>query len=204
MAKIVDLVGKKFNLLTVLKYSHGNEKHQSYWDCVCDCGNNTKVRGSNLKGNSTKSCGCLQKEKITKHGNCNTPSYYAWVGMLQRCTNKKSRAYGNYGGRGITVCDKWINFKGFYEDMGEKPEGLSLDRKNNNGNYCKDNCKWSTPKEQANNRRSNINITYKGKTQNITKWEKECGFKRGILHQRIMVYKWDIEKSFNYKKYGGS
>jgi hypothetical protein len=125
-----------------------------------------------------------------------TPTYKTWAGMIQRCTNKNRKNYKYYGGRGINVCDKWLTFEGFYDDMNDRPEGMTIDRIDNNGNYCKENCKWSTNTDQHNNTRSNINITYNGKTQTITQWSNELGININTLRYRLFYSKWSMEKSF--------
>lgn len=129
------------------------------WVCSCSCGNETFVRHDGFK--STKSCGCLRKElaraRQTTHGATKTTAYAAWHSMKQRCCNPKHKAYHNYGGRGITVCDRWLNSSAaFLEDMGPGAPGLELDRIDNNQGYSPDNCRWVTRKINANNRRANV------------------------------------------------
>ena len=133
------------------------------------------------------------------HGLSRSLIYNTWLSMIRRCTDPKNVNYKNYGGRGITVCTKWLNFEDFHEDMGDRIKGMYLDRKNNDVGYCKDNCKWSTKKEQNNNKRTNVNITYKGKTQNLTQWAEELGINRNTLKSRINRSCWSIQKSFNFK-----
>ncbi len=155
--KRIDLVGQKFGRLVVGSFSHkGNDRH-SYWLTKCDCGNIITVHGSALKTGNTKSCGCLKKEIVStcnlRHGMSETQTYRSWQSMKKRCLSVNCKDYKHYGGRGISICDRWLNsFENFLEDMGEKPEGLTLERKNNNGNYELSNFKWATRKEQANNR----------------------------------------------------
>ena len=192
-----NLVGKKFNRLTVVCFSH--MKSNSYWKVKCDCGNELTVADNDLKRGRTKSCGCLLLEKVSKHNMCGTPTYNSWANMIQRTTNVNHINYKEYMGRGIDVCNKWLTFEGFYEDMGTKPPNTSIDRVDNDKGYYKENCKWSTMLEQSNNKRSNVNITYKGKTQTLTQCSKELGINRGTLNSRF-IHKWPLEKCFEKVK----
>jgi hypothetical protein len=127
-----------------------------------------------------------------------TPSWEVWQGMNSRCYHPGATGYARYGGRGIKVCDRWRNsFSNFYEDMGDKPKGSMLERIDNDGDYCPENCKWASFKEQMRNRSNNVEITYAGKTQCISAWEEELGFKHGTLWNRIYTYKWSIEKAIS-------
>ena len=130
--------------------------------CICECNNQSIVSLPNLQSGKSKSCGCLQKEiaknlaikKFTKHNNYKNKLYQTWSDMKQRCLNKNNKHYKDYGGRGIKVCNRWLNsFENFLQDMGQKPNGYSLDRINNNGNYEPSNCRWGTPIQQIHNRR---------------------------------------------------
>ncbi|KKM85696.1 hypothetical protein LCGC14_1286380 [marine sediment metagenome] len=200
MAKLINLIGKKFGKLIVIKKTDKNKWGNYYWLCKCDCGKEKIIRGNNLKSGVTKSCGCLNIEKIierfTTHGQAKTKTYKSWADMIQRCTNPKHKRYKDYGSRGITVCKRWQNsFVDFLEDMGESPEGCSIDRINNNKGYKKSNCKWSTRKEQMRNKRSNHLETYNGKIQCIAEWSEEVGISYDTLWKRIFRYGWSIEKA---------
>ena len=155
-----DITGNRYGRLTVISFSRSKNKKRR-WNCICDCGNKTEVVGSNL-GRATFSCGCLQQENTrlgnnATHGMKNSLEYSVWVSMKQRCLNQNHMAYHNYGGRGITVCERWMKFENFIEDMGVRPsKGLELDRINNEEGYCKDNCRWATRAENAKNRRKRV------------------------------------------------
>lgn len=165
MVKLEIKSGDRYNKLTIIKeverYKPPVGKVKRQFECECDCGNKTIVRLTNLRTSTTKSCGCwkLNTTKIigkenTKHGLTRTRTYNSWQSMKYRCLNPNSRGYEHYGGRGITICDRWLNsFQNFLEDMGERPLGTSIDRIDVNGNYEPSNCKWSTHKQQNNNRR---------------------------------------------------
>jgi len=136
-----------------------------------------------------------------KHGLYGTPLYKKWEAMKRRCLNKNEKCYPRYGGRGIKVCDEWLDFFAFYKDMGKSfIKGMSLERIDNNGNYCKENCKWIPLAEQAKNKRSVILYEFRGKKMCIADWAKEIGLKRGTLRARIKRYGWSIEHSLTIKK----
>lgn len=122
-----------------------------------------------------------------KHGMRKTKIYGVWTAMISRCRNKNNKAYKNYGGRGISVCDEWLLFENFYRDMGESPENKTLDRIDNNKNYSKENCKWSTISEQAKNKRSARIITANGKSQNMCEWAREIGIDERTIWHRLKI-----------------
>ena len=151
---IKNLTGLKFGRLTVLNKRIESKKN-ILWLCKCDCGTEKFIRLSHLPNGHSKSCGCWHLEIVKKirHGMSNTRTFISWASMLSRCKNKNIPRYKDYGGRGIKVCKRWLKFENFYKDMKERPEGLSIDRKDNNKGYYKSNCRWATAKEQQNNKR---------------------------------------------------
>ena len=156
--KALDLNGKGFNRLTVINRDENNRFGQSMWLCECHCGVKKTIKGSYLVSGHTRSCGCHQRDVIGSisraHGMYGSPEHVSWNRMHQRCTNKKNNRFDNYGGRGITVCNRWQKSENFYADMGDKPTPKhSIDRIDNDGNYEPANCQWATPLEQAHNQR---------------------------------------------------
>ena len=185
-----NLIKQRFGRLVVIGFLTRN--NLIYWECRCDCGNGTEVSTGNLKSGGTQSCGCLIKEILKKqqkpiHGMSKSRPYRIWTHMKERCENKKRKDYKNYGGRGIKVCDRWKgSFEFFWEDMKEGySDNLTIDRKNNNGNYEKFNCRWISQKEQGNNTRVNKLITYKGKTQTQSQWSDKLNIHRCLLAYRL-------------------
>jgi hypothetical protein len=196
MRKLIDLTGQIFGRLKVTSRAE-NRNARPTWHCDCECGNSCIARGGDLRSGRHRSCGCLQMDAATRHGHSSytgppSPTYKTWIGMIQRCTNQAAPHYDTYGGRGITVCEKWRNFIQFLKDMGERPEGLTLDRKNTNGNYEPDNCQWSTRKEQGRNRRSNRMIEYKGETHCISEWADILGISHELIRSRLKIG-WSFE-----------
>jgi hypothetical protein len=165
--KLIDLSGVRFERLVVLTRCNESYGKKVKWFCVCDCGNHAVVDGFKLRSGETKSCGCLQRDQQskriaqanTRHGQNKkgqqTRTHKSWTAMIQRCTNPKNTSYVNYGGRGVKVCERWRVFENFFADMGERPEGKTLDRINVNGNYEPENCRWATLSEQQRNKRCN-------------------------------------------------
>lgn len=196
MSHFIDITGNKYNRLTVLERVEGTTP--ATWRCICDCGNITFVRGQNLKSGAVKSCGCLLHEKHNTHHLSQTKIYHIWHAMINRCYYKKGKAYKNYGGRGIKVCEDWKkSFDSFYAwsiDNGYQ-EGLSIERINNNDDYKPTNCKWIKRSEQAQNRRRNYSVTINGVTKNLTEWCIEYGVDYGLVHNRCHKLHWDFEKA---------
>lgn len=203
MGKLKDLTGQKFGRLIVIKRVGTTKGRNAIWLCKCECGNKVEVFGGNLTSNSTKSCGCLRQEQLKTHGLSYSNLYPIWIAMKDRCFNCNNKEYHCYGGRGITVCDEWKNnFKSFYNWANKNgyKDGLTIDRINNNKGYSSDNCKWSTMKEQANNKSTNNYITYNGETHTLTEWAEKLGIKERVLSNRINRLKWTIEKAFNAER----
>ena len=195
LEKADNLSGQRFGRL-VAEYRAPNAgegtSSKAKWNCLCDCGGTTIVHASALRSGNTKSCGCLNQEisaitggKTRRHGMTKTPIWIVWGSMLQRCENPHHKSFKYYGGRGITVCERWHTFENFYADMGDVPTGLSIERNDVNGNYEPDNCRWATTTEQGANKRNNTLITANGETKNLMAWCRECGISKVTLMDRI-------------------
>lgn len=210
MGKLVDLTGREFTRLRVIRRAENKPgSRQVLWQCECSCGNTAIVSSSDLVGEKVKSCGCLRREKAvengktqTTHGLRNTRLYKEWIGIKTRCYNKNSPSYNDYGERGIVMCDEWLSdFKAFYNWAVKSgydenaPRGVcTLDRKDNNGPYSPENCRWITNEEQQNNKRNNRVITFGGKTQTVPQWAKELGMNPSTIHSRLNKG-WSIERT---------
>lgn len=192
-----DLIGQRFGRLVVIKLA-GKDKWGAFlWSCRCNCKDKNEiiVRGSSIKDGNTKSCGCLQKESVANHGHSHDRTYVSWNSMKQRCINPNHIYYKNYGGRGIMVCVKWLEFSNFLQDMGERPKGCSVERRNNVKGYYPDNCYWGTNKQQQRNTRRNHLITHNGKTKCISAWAEEYKINYRTLLSRINKSCWSIENA---------
>lgn len=193
----IDATGKTYGRLTVISKAvdrvsaSGNKR--SMWLCRCECGESCEVGISKLQSGWTKSCGCLQLEIANTprtHGmrmrGEKTKGYRSWASMRNRCSNPKTKGYHNYGGRGISVCDRWSDFSNFISDMGEPiSEDLSIDRINTNGNYEPGNCRWATAYEQANNLRTTRFFSCDGQTLSISQWAEILGTSRDSIKLRL-------------------
>ena len=198
-----NIEGRRFGRL-IAKYPISNVR-PTKWHCVCDCGNSINTRVSSLNRGSTKSCGCLQREasgkacvkRLTKHGHTaggNSRTYRIWINMVSRCTNPKFDAYPYYGGRGIAVAESWRSFANFLADMGEAPASLTLDRIDSDGNYCKENCQWSTRVQQANNRRNTVQFEYLGSLMTVAELCRAYNLSASLVHARLHRG-WSVEKA---------
>ncbi len=196
---VIDLTGKRFGYWTVLKRVENDPNNHAKFLCKCDCGTEKILRGMFLRRGASISCGCYRKNARTTHGM--TPKgarpqvYNAWAAALQRCYNPSVRNFGRYGGRGITVCERWHKFDNFLADMGEPPSPKhSLDRINNNGHYEPSNCRWATIETQANNTRTNVFLTFNNETHTIIEWSKKLNINHVALSWRINNH-WPVEKA---------
>jgi hypothetical protein len=210
--------GDRYGRLTIIQEIEGKsylgircgrniKRYVRRFECKCDCGNVTSVFLQDLRSNKTRSCGCLNLENSLKkleglseknitHGMSKTKEYRAWSHMVGRCMNEDDQSYHYYGGRGIKVCDKWLRFEGFWEDMKEGySDQLTIDRIDNNGNYEKNNCRWVSMEEQSKNKRNNKSVTYNGETLIVADWSKRLGGNRSLVSSRINILGWNIEKA---------
>jgi hypothetical protein len=204
MSKTMDLTGHRYGKLTAIRYI-GNIKSVGagcYWECLCDCGKTTVTSRKHLRSGTTTSCGCNLVERgkkgiRTTHNMRNTRIYNIWSKLKSRCLNPKDKLYKYYGGRGITVCDKWLTFEGFWEDMQEGySDELTIDRMDVNGNYENPNCRWATMKEQNRNRRTTRYLTYSGETKSVAYFAEKYNIDLGVLYWRLNK-DWAIEKALN-------
>lgn len=184
------LAGMRFDRLLVVREVKRPATGRRFWHCVCNCGETTVSDQKGLLTGCIRSCGCLYREKAArmnyKHGMSETDTYNIWCHMLRRCNNKKNSRYPDYGGRGITVCERWHDFENFIADMGERPsKNYSINRIDNDGNYEPGNCNWATLKEQANNTRRNHWIEINGERKTLSQWAVEYGIKASIVLRRL-------------------
>ena len=199
MGKTIDLTGKKFTKLRVIK--RGEPRGVSgdvCWLCECECGNIKNISGKSLRTGKTKSCGCLHKNNFEPtHGKSDTRLYKIWVGMKMRCHNPNNTSYKNYGARGIKVCKEWLcDFENFYKwSMNNGyDDTLSIDRMNVNEDYSPSNCRWATRLEQNNNSRHNTYLIFNGESKTIKQWSLITGIKETTIISRLQ-YGWSIEDS---------
>lgn len=194
MTKIKDLTGEKFGYLEVVSITDERKHGKVVWLCKCSCGNLTRVTSNNLQNGSTMSCGCYSKKVLAqsrvKHGMHNSRIYNIYICMKERCYNPNSKSYLEYGGRGIEICDEWLGESGFqnfcsWAFTNGYEEKLTIDRINVNGNYCSENCRWTTRKVQNNNTRRNRVIQYNGESHSVSEWVEITGINRSTLVTRL-------------------
>lgn len=211
MTKIKNLVGQKFGKLLVINPTDKrNSKREVIWECKCDCGNKTFANTYSLTSGHTKSCGCSINHEslsaagkkgggIVKHNLSKTRIYKTYTDMIHRCHNPNNPEFKNYGSRGIKVCDEWLDKENgvmsFYNwaiNNGYK-ENLSIDRIDVNGNYCPENCRWATNKEQQNNKRNNCFLEYNGKILTIAQWSEILNIKASYIYKKNRQ-NWNLDK----------
>lgn len=197
MSRIVDLTDRKFGRLAVVGLSEKRSNHGALWDCVCDCGKTACVLSQVLRRGKSNSCGCYRIEaggalgrRSRRHGEAGTSTetveYRTWAQMLSRTRSGTHVNFKNYGGRGITVCERWKKYENFLADMGRRPSPKhSLDRKDNDKGYDPDNCRWATIFEQNRNTRGNHRITIRGETKTLAEWMEIAGRKAKTFQNRI-------------------
>lgn len=195
-------IGDVFERLTVVarESPKARSRGQQYFvRCKCECGEFTVVDEAKLRIGSTRSCGCLArdltKERSVTHGLRRTAAYQSWASMVQRCKNANNPSYSKYGGAGIEMCDRWSGFESFYADMGERPDGTTLDRIDNSLGYYPGNCRWATNEEQMENRRVTRTATIGGETKTVKSWCKEVGMNYWTAMWRINQLGWSPEKA---------
>jgi hypothetical protein len=189
-----DLIGEVFGRLIVLARD-GTIGTSSTWVCRCECGTEKVIRRNHLVTSHTTSCGCAKRELNaaqitairTTHGASKTRAYKAWVNMKQRCMNPKNSRYASYGGRGITIDSSWMNFDQFLADMGNPPSDRhTIERQENNGNYCPSNCSWIPMPDQASNKRTNVKLTLNERTQTVNQWARELRIPHQTIRARLL------------------
>lgn len=197
----VDLVGRRFGKLVAIKRAPKVVGQKPMFKCVCDCGKIKVVTGRNLRRGMTKSCGCigaaldphwLPKGNF-KHGGKGTREYVAWKQMRSRCHNKRNKAWANYGGRGIKICEAWADFDVFRRDVGPAPAGHSLDRIDVNGDYTPQNCRWATAKAQCRNKRNNRLVAHNGETKTLAEWADDAVVDQRLVRTRYVRYGWSLD-----------
>lgn len=201
MRPTIDPAGKRFGRLLVIRCSDKKDRRYA-WVCQCDCGIVKEISKYQLKRGETVSCGCLIAEKIAAglnkpHGLHNTPTYNTWRGMIDRCYQPSHTSYARYGGKGIKVCDRWLeSVHAFISDMGERAPGMTIERRDSSKDYYPENCRWATQREQNNNKSDTRFITWQGRTQHMTAWAAELGMSPAALHYRLTKMKLPIDVAF--------
>ena len=190
MAKFIDLTGQTFGRWSVVSRAENDASGQATWVCLCKCGTIKPVNGGNLRTGKSISCGCFKDECVSTrsktHGMSKSRTFRIWANMVTRCTNKNFGRSADYADRGITLCAGWEKFDGFFADMGECPsQKHSIDRIDNDLGYSKNNCRWATQIQQANNTRANCMVTLNGVTKTLAEWSRDTGINYSTLRNRI-------------------
>lgn len=184
----INMIGMRFGRLFVVAES-GRRKvggqMKRIVECRCDCGATVVAISAQLRNGNTKSCGCLNRDAVTKHGDYKSPVYKVWHAMIERCRNPRNEAWKDYGGRGISVCERWREYANFRADMGARPIGGTLERVDVNAGYSPENCRWATQRDQANNRRNNRLVTIDGVTKTAAEWARAAGLSKSCVLYRL-------------------
>lgn len=185
--KLINLVGQRFGRWVVVAEDGRASDGKAAWLCICECGKRRTVSGGSLRRGLSKSCGCLNLEHLKEraiHGLAETPTYSIWLGIRQRCMNPKSRSWIKYGGRGITLCERWMDYLNFLKDMGPRPHGMSIERVDNGGNYDPNNCVWATSKTQSYNKRNTRKIPLNGRFVTLDAYMDATGMSYAAAYRR--------------------
>lgn len=189
---VLNLTGQRFGRLVAVEVT--NRNNGLAWRCKCDCGNWHTAPAKYLRSGNVMSCGCLRAWSLGKHRMSHTRTYQIWKLMLARCRAPRGKRFERYGKRGIRVCPRWESFQNFLNDMGYAPDGLSIERVNNDKGYSPGNCVWANQKTQSRNRRTNHMVTISGKTRPIAEWAEILNQPVGMVYRRI--YRgWDAERA---------
>lgn len=201
---VVNMTGRTYGRLTVLERSDNDKRGNAMWLCKCECGNVKAILGGSLRQGSTRSCGCMlselskrrMTELLTKHGFSGKKLYSVYRAMRERCEKQTCKSYGNYGGRGISVCDEWKNDRALFFEWALKngyQEGLQIDRIDVNGDYSPTNCRWITPQQNMNNVRKNIRFEHNGEIHTLAEWSSISGLPYGTVYERYKAGKTPAE-----------
>lgn len=197
--KAIEMAGLRYGHLLVLRRAPSGRNGRAWWLCKCDCGTEKAVESQALRAGRVVSCGCFRAHVLrtsgVKHGQHGTGAWNTWADMMKRCTNPRSVAYRHYGGRGISVCEAWQTFEGFFADMGQRPEGMTLERKDVNGNYEPSNCVWLPAPEQVNNRRVTVRVSVGGQQMALSEACRHLGLSYSRTRERMKRLGWSFEQA---------